>query len=96
MSDYDRDALAEISSFDRQQIIAALRALAAHLDLERKGPAARFLASIAAAIRAAERKDFLRLDAFEDAINEPRGELVPDGTVSWSSDLPNGAGGHLA
>jgi hypothetical protein len=83
MDDYGRDALAEISSRGRARIASALGVLAESFDLDHEGPAARFLASVAATIRKAERDDFLRLDALEDAINEPRGEIVPDGVVTW-------------
>ena len=79
----DKSALSEVSSSDRQRIVRVLGRLAADIDLQREGPAARFLASVAATIRAAEREDFLRLSALEDAINEPSGEILPDGVVSW-------------
>jgi hypothetical protein len=82
----DHDALAELPSSQRQRIIAQLGRMAVDIDLERSGPAARFLASVAATIRKAEVADFLRLDAFEDAINQQAGEIVPDG----ANPIPDG------
>jgi len=86
MNDYGRSALSEVSTANRRRMIAQLGRMAADIDLDHDGPAARFFASIGALIRKADRDEFLRLSAFEDAINEPHGAIVSDG----SGVIPDG------